>query len=339
MTQRNWAGDDVSVAGASARAEFERRERQHQERVRRYRPSLLAGGAAGAILGVAAVLLNLPLMGLVALLTVLAVIVGVVALPDSTRSWATGAKGEALTGRALEQLKIEGFVILHDRRIPGSSANIDHIVIGPPGVAVVETKSYSGQLRVRGNDVYIRGNRRTSGTAEQARREAVAVTVALADELERRRLKVRPILCVHRASLPFFGAAPHGVSIVDGRGLVKLLRKAPRRLSAVDVHEIAQIADDRLRPAAAHFPRLYGQLPVPPRSDETEAPATASSFVTTDGDELFMPPARRAHLQLAREARARATDQRSYWTNKGLAQGKAPPTVPPKEADSSAATE
>jgi hypothetical protein len=107
----------------------------------------------------------------------------------------------------------------------------------------------------------------------------------------------------------------------------------------VDVHEIAQIADDRLRPAAAHFPRLYGQLPVPPRSDETEAPATASSFVTTDGDELFMPPARRAHLQLAREARARATDQRSYWTNKGLAQGKAPPTVPPKEADSSAATE
>ena len=40
-------------------------------------------------------------------------------------------------------------------------------------VAAVETKSYSGQLRVRGNDVYVRGYRRRSETAEQARREAV----------------------------------------------------------------------------------------------------------------------------------------------------------------------
>ena len=327
-------GDDVSVAGASARAEFERLERLLRERVRRYRPSLLAGGAAAsAVVVVGAVVLGPLPVGLIAVVSALVVVGGVEALPDSTRSWATGAKGEALTGRALEELKIEGFVILHDRRIPGSSANIDHIVIGPPGVVVVETKSCSGQLRIRGNDVYLRGYRRTSETAEQARREALAVTVALADELERWRLKVRPILCVHRAWLPFFGASPHGVSIVDGRGLVKLLHKAPRRLSAGDVREIAQIADDRLRPAAARFPRLYGPLPGPPRSDETAAPASASWSVTAEGDELFMPPAQRAHLQLAREARARATDQRSYWTIKGMTPGKAPPTIPPKKPE------
>ena len=240
MTDDPSAGDDVSVAGASARAEFERRQKRHQGRVRRYWPWLLSGSATAGVLALAALLLHVPLVGLLLVLAVLVVVMGVVALPDSTLSWATGSEGEALTARALEQLKIDGFVILHDRRIPGSPANIDHIVIGPPGVAIVETKSYSGRLRVRGDDVYVAGRRKTLSTVEEARREAVAVNVALAGQLERRGLKVRPILCVHRADLPLFGASPAGVSIVDGHGLVKLLREAPPRLSAEDVRELAR---------------------------------------------------------------------------------------------------
>jgi len=33
-------------------------------------------------------------------------------------------------------------VVLHDRAIPGSRANIDHIGIGPTGVWVIDTKRY-----------------------------------------------------------------------------------------------------------------------------------------------------------------------------------------------------
>jgi hypothetical protein len=51
-----------------------------------------------------------------------------------------------------------------------------------------------------------------------------------------------------------------------------------------------------------------------------------------EGDERFLPPVRREHLRLAREARARATDKRIYWTRRGLADGTAPPTVPPNES-------
>jgi hypothetical protein len=330
MTDDLSAGDDVSVAGASARAEFERRQKRHQGRVRRYWPWLLSGSATAGVLALAALLLHVPLVGLLLVLAVLVVVMGVVALPDSTLSWATGSEGEALTARALEQLKIDGFVILHDRRIPGSPANIDHIVIGPPGVAIVETKSYSGRLRVRGDDVYVAGRRKTLSTVEEARREAVAVNVALAGQLERRGLKVRPILCVHRADLPLFGASPAGVSIVDGHGLVKLLREAPPRLSAEDVREFARIANERLRPAAARMPPLYGRAPVPPRSDSTVAFPAAASSAPAD-DEQFMPPVRREQLQAAREARARATDRRQYWTSDGLAPGNAPPTIPPDE--------
>lgn len=330
MTEDFSAGDDVSAAGASAQAKFERRARRHQERVREYRPWLLAAVAIGVVVGVAAEL-YMPPLGLAVILVVLGGAAGIVLVPDSTLAWATGAKGERLTAQALEQLKIEGFVILHDRRIPGSSANIDHIVIGPPGVAVVETKSYGGKLRVKDNDVYVGGYRKTSQTVEEAKREAVAVTVALADELDRRGLKVRPILCVHRADLPFFSASPQGVSIVDGRGLVKTLRKAPRRLSPEDVRALARLSNDRLRPASSPTPRPYTPL-APPPGDQPTGATPAPSPDSTEGEERFLPPVRREQLRLGREARARATDQRTYWTRGGLAQGKAPPIAPPDES-------
>ena len=137
-------GDDVSAAGGSARSEFERQQKEHEDRLRSYRPWLLASCAVGAVAGVAAFLFIDAMLGEVAFFAVVVVLVVVAVagfLPASRRNWATGANGEALTARALQQLKIEVFVILHDRLIPGSSANIDHIVIGPPGVAVVETES------------------------------------------------------------------------------------------------------------------------------------------------------------------------------------------------------
>jgi hypothetical protein len=326
-------GDDISAAGVSARAEYERRAKRHQDRLVGFGPWLLAGAVAGAVAGVVvAFVLREPRAGMMVLVLVLAVDVRVVLPPDSTGSWATGAKGEVLTARALEQLKIEGFVILHDRRIPGSSANIDHIVIGPPGVAVVETKSFGGKVRVKGGEVYVGGYRKTSQTVDEAKREALAVTVALADELERRGLKVRPILCVHRADLPFFTASPQGVSIVDGRGLVKTFRKAQRQLAPEDVRALAQLANDRLRPASAPVPRLYDSLAAPPNESRPGSPAALSPG-PTEGDEPFQLPIRREQLRLAREARARATGKRTYRTPRGLADGEAPPAIPPPEGD------
>jgi hypothetical protein len=60
------------------------------------------------------------------------------------RSWSTGADGEVIVGRSLDRLESKGVVTLHDRRVPGSRANIDHISVGPSGIFLVETKCYRG---------------------------------------------------------------------------------------------------------------------------------------------------------------------------------------------------
>jgi hypothetical protein len=41
---------------------------------------------------------------------------------------------------------------LHDRRVSGTRANIDHFVIGPAGVFVIDAKRYEGQIHIRGVD-------------------------------------------------------------------------------------------------------------------------------------------------------------------------------------------
>lgn len=66
-----------------------------------------------------------------------------------------------------------------------------------------------------------------------------------------------------------------------------------------------------------------------PRTGPTPRQQTPISQV--EADEPYMPPVRRDHLRLAREARARATDDRVYWTNRGLIQGKATSVVSDSE--------
>ncbi len=65
--------------------------------------------------------------------------------PQRATAWATGAEGEERVGARLDRLVSESVRVLHDRRIPGSRANIDHLVVAPSGVHVIDSKKYQGR--------------------------------------------------------------------------------------------------------------------------------------------------------------------------------------------------
>lgn len=52
-----------------------------------------------------------------------------------------GRDGERVVGQSLEELRAGGAIILHD--IVGNGFNVDHVVISPHGIYVVETKTFS----------------------------------------------------------------------------------------------------------------------------------------------------------------------------------------------------
>ena len=67
--------------------------------------------------------------------------------PDAV-AWRRGAAGERRTARLLDPLERHGWAVLHDLALPGSRANIDHLVIGPGGVLVIDSKQYRGRLQL-----------------------------------------------------------------------------------------------------------------------------------------------------------------------------------------------
>lgn len=243
--------DTDSSAGGSAQAEYDRRAARYAEDLHRRRPRILATGLVIAVLGLIVLFAVSPIWGAVVwLFDGILVLSALFTTPNTITAWQTGAEGEAYTGRLLEPLEAQGFRILHDRKIPRSRANIDHIVIGPPGIFVVETKSYQGSLQIRGDEIFVAG-RRKNGWIPEVQREAAAAETALADEIAAHGWTVTPVICVHRADLPWFRSEVQGIRVVSGKDLIARLRKAEPVLTPADVERLAALADARLRPAVS----------------------------------------------------------------------------------------
>jgi Nuclease-related domain len=58
---------------------------------------------------------------------------------DDAMPWLKGARAERSVGEELNELRREGFTVMHDVEQLGEG-NIDHLVSGPTGVFLVETK-------------------------------------------------------------------------------------------------------------------------------------------------------------------------------------------------------
>ena len=73
----------------------------------------------------------------------LARLLGAPILPESARSWYSGALGERAVGRLLSRLGPE-WTVLHAVPVGERSSDIDHVVIGPGGVFTINTKHHPG---------------------------------------------------------------------------------------------------------------------------------------------------------------------------------------------------
>ena len=178
------ASPDVfaGVAGASARGEYERRVARRDGRIREAHP--LVGG----------------------------LILAMSDDPQSTKAWATGARGEEHLGRRLDGLVQDGVHVLHDRRIPRTRANIDHIVVCPSGVFVIDAKRYQDRpsLRVEGGlfsrrtEKLMVGSRDRTKLADGVHKQVDLVKAAL-QSADLGRIQVGGMLCFVEADWPLVG--------------------------------------------------------------------------------------------------------------------------------------
>lgn len=112
------------------------------------RRGALVWAFVAALIAVALFSIGLVLSGRASILTSVLVIALAVLLKlkgesaiDAAMPWRWGAKAEIEVGHALDSLMREGFEVRHDIQ-RGREANLDHVVSGPNGVYLVETKSH-----------------------------------------------------------------------------------------------------------------------------------------------------------------------------------------------------
>lgn len=65
-------------------------------------------------------------------------------------TWSIGAEGEETVARHLSLFE-KPYHVIHDVVLPEMRGNIDHIVLGPNGVFVVETKNHNGLITCNGD--------------------------------------------------------------------------------------------------------------------------------------------------------------------------------------------
>ena len=131
-----------------------------------------------------------------------AVVAESVARREMDGRWGKGSDGERRLANWVAKELGEGVIGLHDRLIPGTRSNIDHLFVAPTGVWVVDSKALKGKVVQRQigpfwrgtNEVFVGGRNRTN-LAKKVEHQLDAVIAAVRSDASLRDVPIFGALC------------------------------------------------------------------------------------------------------------------------------------------------
>ena len=144
--------------------------------------------------------------------------------------------------------RTRGVIVLSDRAWPGRRANLDHVVVAPSGVFVIDTKAYGGRVELIDHGSFCRpsprlhvaGWDRSDLVAAVGRQAAAVGAVVGRDWPDGCPVPVVPVLC-------FVGCDWHMPAALDSMGSVVVsgvggLRRLLRRRGSLGPAERSRLA-------------------------------------------------------------------------------------------------
>lgn len=155
------------------------------------------------------------------------------------RNWSVGKRGEIAVAEGLKSLS-DDYVLLNDLTLPNGYGNVDHLVIGPNGIFLIETKNSSGYIKCWRDTWYVNG-REIRSLSKQAKGNAIAIKKNLEN-----------IFAEHRTRMPFINAV---LVFVNRNGRLNI--KDPT-VSVLRASELSRFLArfDSARPRAITSPEL-----------------------------------------------------------------------------------
>lgn len=197
-------------------------------------PILAAAAVAGYLLRAAfpSPALGMPVAG--ALLVLLGAAVALLCrlLRPGLDSFLKGAQGEEWVARELQFLP-STFAVFHGVEVPVAhgtefGGDCDHVVVGPTGIFVVETKNWNGCVTVESGRVLYDGREPSRPPLDQVKESARLVREFLGRELQRE-VAVTPVLCLAANTLDGKTQGAGGVIVCNARFLNAVLEQGSER--------------------------------------------------------------------------------------------------------------
>jgi hypothetical protein len=155
------------------------------------------------------------------------------------RAWRVGAKGEEKVAKELSKLGDE-WRVLHAVEVGEHGSDIDHVVIGPPGVVTINTKCHPDATVWVGERMVMVDGQRTD-YLRNSRFEAARASKLLADACGRA-VPVRSAIVLVDVADVKVKQFPPDVHVTIRHELVRLLRSMPRALAPDEVESIFAVA-------------------------------------------------------------------------------------------------
>ncbi|HEY2417467.1 MAG TPA: nuclease-related domain-containing protein [Steroidobacteraceae bacterium] len=149
-----------------------------------------------------------------------------------------GRDGERFVGQYLERLRLGGAQVFHD--VPGDGFNLDHVVIAPQGIFVVETKTWSkrrprARITVRAGTLFKDGYKVDPNPIEQAVAESAWLSRLLVESTGKS-LSVRGVVLFPGWFVePMDGATKNKAWVLEPKAFPAFLDHEPTRLAESDV--------------------------------------------------------------------------------------------------------
>lgn len=199
--------------------------------------------------------------------------------PWHIERWRQGAEGEKRTAKALRPLTRRGWALVND--VDTGRGNIDHILVGPAGVFLIETKNLGGIVSVERGALAVRWREDPDDgyEARQVAPRARALAAQLAERLKESGLPsvwVQPIVVLW-GDFPQGFVQSDGVAWVAGKRLASMLAERPTVFSKEKSDEVMAVLRSSLRSWSELGERLSSKAPV---SRAQPSSATASPCPT-----------------------------------------------------------
>ena len=159
------------------------------------------------------------------------------------RAWRVGADGEETIGAKLDKLVPHGFYVLHAVPVGNRGSDIDHVVIGPPGVYTVNTKKHPGKkVWVGGSTIMVDGQRKpyVRNSEHEAERASRLLSAAAGFPVV-----VKPVLIFTTGTLipdVTIKSKPKNVVVLDRMDVPRIFKRGEKRLTPDQVDAIYDVA-------------------------------------------------------------------------------------------------